>query len=122
MKKLLLVLFMLFIISCSTTKIVEVPVEKVHTEYINKIQYDSVYIKDSIDKFIKGDTIFIYKQNTKYRYIHKVDTFTKIDSVPYPVKYETIVEVNKLKWYQEWLMLLGIVLILYIGLMIIKKL
>ena len=33
MKKLLFVVMLLFVISCTTTKYVEIPVEKVRTEY-----------------------------------------------------------------------------------------
>lgn len=120
MKNLLLVLLILFSIACSTTRTVEVPIETVRTEYINKIQYDSVYIKDSIDKFIKEDTVYLYKQHTLFKYKYFTDTVVKIDSIPYPVTIETVKEVNVLRWYQEALMYAGILFILIMILRIFK--
>ena len=65
MRKLLAVVAILILImcSCSTTKFVEVPVEvpveKVRTEYIHGIKIDSVFIRDSVDRWLKGDTLYI---------------------------------------------------------------
>lgn len=69
-----------------------VPVEKIKTEYqyIDRLQYDSIYLKDSVRYYMKGDTVFIdkYKYLYKYVYIDKVDSFVKTDSIdrPYPVE------------------------------------
>lgn len=107
-------------ISCSTTKYVEVPIETVKTEYLNKIDYrtDSVYIRDSIDRYIKGDTVFIEKYKTSYKYRDRylTDTIVKTDSIQVPIHIETIKEVNKIKGYQYFLIYSGIaflVLIIY---------
>ena len=51
----------------TTTKIVEVPVEVIKKEYIHNTKIDSVYIKDSIDRWQKGDTLLITKYYTKYK-------------------------------------------------------
>ena len=69
---------------------------------------------------MKGDTFFIYKEHTKYKYLNKTDTIIKIDSIPKVIKVETLkeVEVNHIKWYQKLLMWSGgiglLVLITYI--------
>lgn len=121
MKGIILVLLFCFALSCTTTKLVEVPIEKTKTEYLNKILYDSIYIRDSIDRYTNGDTVFIYKQKTELKYKYKTDTIIKIDSIPYPVYIDNTVEVNKLKWYQSGLMVLGIVFILCILFIVLRR-
>ena len=59
LKVIFLLLFLTTIISCkTTTKIVEVPVETIKTEYIEQVKYDSIYSKESIYIMQKGDTIY----------------------------------------------------------------
>ena len=44
----------MIISSCKTaTKVVEIPVEIIKKEYINSIKIDSVYVRDSIDRWQK---------------------------------------------------------------------
>ena len=61
MKKLVLIrLAILMLSACkTTTKIVEVPVKVVKKEYIYDIKIDSVYIRDSVDIWQNGDTLYI---------------------------------------------------------------
>ena len=106
-------LFLLILLTgCTSTKYVEVPVEteKIKTEYITDHKVDSVYIRDSVNVYIKNDTIFIYKERFNNKYIYKTDTIIKMDSIPYLVetKITTTKEVNVLTWYQKILMYLGI--------------
>lgn len=116
----------MLVVACSTHKqIVEVPVpvETVKTEYIHDTRIDSVFIKDSVDRWMSGDTLFIYKEHTKYKYLFKTDTVVRIDSIPNIIKLETTkeVEVNHIKWYQKILMLMGgVTLIFLITYLIIK--
>lgn len=76
-------------ISCRTQY---VPVETVRTEYkyVDRLQHDSIYVKDSVRYYTKGDTVFAEKYLYRYKYlfINKVDSFAKVDSVqvPYPVE------------------------------------
>lgn len=107
-KNLLLLISLILCISCKTsTKIVEVPVEVVKKEYIHNTKIDSVYIRDSVDRWQKGDTLYITKWHTKFKYINKVDTIIKTDSIPKIVSVEKKVEVNHIYWYQKLLMWLG---------------
>ena len=95
-------------ISCKTsTKTIEVPVEVIKKEYIHDTKIDSVYIRDSVDRWQKGDTLYITKWHTKFKYINKVDTIVKTDSIPKIVSVEKKVEVNHIYWYQKLLMWLG---------------
>ena len=126
MRSLLFVIPLLMLaVACSpkkqvTSQFVEVPVpvETVRTEYIHDTRIDSVFVKDSIDRWMKGDTMFIYKEHTKYKYINKTDTVIRIDTIPKIVKVETKsetikeVEVNHIKWYQSALMWIGGVVLL----------
>lgn len=114
----------LLCISCGTTKYIEVPVEveKIKTEYKETIKYDSIYIKDSVDRYTKGDTVFIYKEKTKFQYKYKYDTITKIDSIQYPKYITTVEEVNVLKWWQKALMLMGFTFIVVLLTKLIIKL
>lgn len=106
----LIPIFMLFLSSCHVQKqIVEVPVETVKIEYVHGTKVDSVCVRDSIDRYIKGDSVFIYKEHTKYKYVNKTDTVVRVDSIPKIVKVETVkeVKVNHIKWYQKVLMWAG---------------
>lgn len=111
MRKLLFIIpILILLVSCAAQKqIIEVPVETVKTEYIHDTKIDSVYVRDSIDRWRKGDTVFIYKEHTKYKYLNKTDTIVRVDSIPKIIKVEIVkeVEVNHIKWYQKTLMWIG---------------
>ena len=116
MKKLVFVMLTILMLSaCKTsTKIVEVPIEVVKKEYIHDTKIDSIYIRDSIDRWQKGDTLFITKYSTKYKYVNRVDTVLKADTIPKIVSttIEKKVEVNHIYWYQKLLMWLGSITII----------
>lgn len=92
-------------VSCTTTKVVQVPVETIKKEVIHKV--DSLVIRDSIDRWREGDTVYIVKWHT--RYSSRVDTFLKCDTIP--VVQEVVIEkkVNELYWWQKTLMWLGVI-------------
>ena len=76
--------------SCRSIQYVPVDTIKTEYKYIDRIQHDSIYLKDSVMYYVKGDTVFVdkYKYLYKYLFINKVDSFVKVDSiqVPYPVE------------------------------------
>lgn len=84
--------------SCRSVKYVPVETVKYDSIYINKVQVDSVYHRDSIYVVDKGDTVFLYKDRYIYKYKDRTDTLyvTNTDSiqVPYPVEKELT------KWQQ----------------------
>ncbi|NDW19817.1 hypothetical protein D0T53_12995 [Dysgonomonas sp. 216] len=114
----LAIVFMVFISGCKA-KTVYVPVESFKTEYMDRLLKDSIHILDSVfvERWKSNDTVYLTKEKYKYRYRDKLvrDTICKTDSiaVPYPV-IETK-EVNRLHRWQQILMILGGVLISYIG-------
>ena len=67
----LITLTILTLFSCKTsTKIVEVPVEVIKKEYVYNTKIDSIYIRDSIDRWQKGDTLYITKWHTKLQHLN----------------------------------------------------
>lgn len=108
MKRWILGLVLFLIVSCNTVKYVEVPVETIKKEYITVNTRDTVIQKDSVDRYIKGDSVIVYKYKYLYKYSEKTDTIIMTDtiSVPYALPPE-IVEVNVLKKWQKLLMLCG---------------
>ena len=61
------------------------------TQYIDRVQRDSIYILDSVDVREAHDTVYITKWRTEYKEALRVDTFRveRIDTL------NTIVEVEK---------------------------
>lgn len=116
--------FILLLCSCTTTKVIEVPVETVRTEYVHNTKVDSVFVKDSIDRWLKGDTLYIYKEHTKFKYINKTDTVCKTDTIAKVVKVDVVkeVEVNHIYWYQKALMWAGGIAVVLLAGGIIYKL
>lgn len=113
-----IVFFLLLLSSCGAGKEI---VEVIKTEYIVNTVVDSIYEKDSVDKYTRGDTVFIYKEHTKYKYLNKIDTVIKVDSIPKIVNKIKEVKINYLKWYQEALMWIGGISLLLLACFIIYK-
>ena len=113
LKTIFLLLFLTTIISCTTTKIVEVPIETIKTEYIEQIKYDSIYSKDSIYIIQKGDTIYNNKIEYLYKYKYLRDTINITDTVPKIVTIKDVQYINQLYTWQKILIVIGIGVILY---------
>ena len=113
LKTLFLLLFLTTIISCTTTKIVEVPIETIKTEYIEQVKYDSIYSKDSIYIMQKGDTIYNNKVQYLYKYKYLRDTINITDTIPKIVTVKDTQYINQLYTWQKILMVMGIGFILY---------
>lgn len=69
-------------VSCSP-KIYERVVYQRDTTYVQQVKVDSVYRRDSVFVREKGDTVFIYKERIRDRYVFRHDTLrlVKVDSV-----------------------------------------
>lgn len=115
MKQLLVVILLSIILGgCTSTKYVEVPVDRVSIEYRDRVSIDTVYRGDSIIIREKGDTVFL----EKYKYIYKVrelrDTVNVTDTITVVQTVEITKEVNKLYTWQLILILLGVGAVLFI--------
>ena len=120
MKKLLFMFLLYIVISCTTTKYIEIPVEHTRIEYSDRIKHDSIYLRDSIVQKKENDTIYleIYKYLYKYKYLR--DTVNIVDSIPVVTIQEVTKEVNKLHNWQFILMVLGGGFIVVIGYKLIR--
>lgn len=89
--------------SCTTIKYVEV--EKVVDRYTHSVDTvrDSIYNDVYVNQYIKGDTVFKDRIQTIYKYAYrsKVDTFIRVDSIPYPV--EVVREIEKKRPLMDWI-------------------
>lgn len=108
-----LLLFLAILAATSCTRHVYVPVEttKSDTVYLNRVQLDSIYMRDSVFIEKSGDTIREFQYKHIYRFKDRIDTLyiSKTDSiqVPYPVE---VVKYKTPQWC--WWTLGGIVLLL----------
>ena len=114
LKTLFLLLFLTIIVSCTTTKIVEVPIETIKTEYIEQVKYDSIYSKDSIYIMQKGDTIYNNKVQYIYKYKYLRDTINITDTIPKIVTVKDTQYINQLYTWQKILIVIGIGFVLYL--------
>lgn len=120
MKQLIIIIFVMsgiWFTSCRSVQYVPVETIKTNTEYRDRLQRDSIHIKDSVLMFIKGDTVFRDRWHTEYRDKLIRDTINITDTikteVPYPVE-------KKLSKWQSFKMDVGgysmiILLVLFIA-------
>ena len=126
MRKILFLLFMTLLLgSCKVKeKIIEVPIPQIKTEikYIDKVKYDSIYLKDSVYIIQKGDTIYNNKVAYRYKYKYLKDTIivNEIDTI---IKLQKVTEIkvkNQLNVVQKILMYIGLFSLLMFIIIIYK--
>lgn len=126
MRKILFLLFMTLLLgSCKVKeKIVEVPVPQIKTEikYIDKVKYDSIYLKDSVYIIQRGDTVYNTKVAYRYKYKYLKDTITinKTDTITRLQKITEIKVKNQLNVVQKILMYIGLFSLLMFIIIIYK--
>lgn len=126
MRKILFLLFMTLLLgSCKVKeKIVEVPIPQIKTEikYIDKVKYDSIYLKDSVYIIQKGDTVYNNKVAYRYKYKYLKDTITinKADTITRLQKVTEIKVKNQLNVVQKVLMYIGLFSLLMFIIIIYK--
>ena len=79
-----LVLVVLLVLVCGTGCCAQREIIRRQTDtlYVEKVQVDSIYKRDSVMVREKGDTVYIYKEKIRdrYRYIHGADGRRKLVS------------------------------------------
>lgn len=126
MRKILFLLFMTLLLgSCKVKeKIVEVPIPQIKTEikYIDKVKYDSIYLKDSVYIIQRGDTVYNTKVAYRYKYKYLKDTITinKTDTITRLQKVTEIKVKNQLNIVQKTLMYIGLFSLLMFIIIIYK--
>lgn len=120
MKRLLYIICTLLCLACTTVKYV--PQETIKTEYVNIYSVDTIYRDREIHTKEKGDTVYITEKEYLYKYKCRVDSFLEVDTVTVVVTRveEKVVEVNKIKDWQTFLMALGGVLIGFVMFKLVK--
>lgn len=120
-KSIIFIIILIILTACTQTKYIEVPVETIKNNYINTVQKDTLIIRDSVDRWLKGDTVLI----TKYKYVYQTqyihDTIIKNDTITNTVYVDKIVTINELKDYQKFLIYIGLFSIVFIIFVFYKK-
>ena len=126
MRKILFLLFIILLLgSCKVKeKIVEVPIPQIKTEikYIDKVKYDSIYLKDSVYIIQKGDTIYNNKVAYRYKYKYLKDTII-VNETDTIIKLQKVTEIkvkNQLNIVQKVLMYIGLFSLLMFIIIIYK--
>ena len=94
------------------------------TVYINKLQYDSIYV--SRDHFTDRtrDTVYLRDVSVEYRYRLLRDTIykTQIDSIPVIREVEVVREVRHVPWYAKLLSWIGTLALLSLLIRVLRYL
>ena len=112
--------------SCTTTKYVEVEKVRTDTVYKSKVERDSVWLHDSVEVNVKGDTVLVEKWHTKIKETFVYDTLQvlKKDSIPVPYPVTKYVE-KELSWWQQTCMYIAYaviaLLVIFFGWKIVKN-
>ena len=117
----LVILFALLLTGCKAQQ--PQVVEKIitNTEYIDRWQFDSIYI-DKVEYVDRGgDTIIIEKVRTEYRYKIMTDSVEvlKVDSIPYEVKVIDVIE--RMNNHQRTMYWIGWLAVLIVALRLFWK-
>ena len=115
--------------SCKTkyiteTEYKEVPVVMHDTVAKNIWRIDTTIVKDSVYFAVKGDTIYKERYNTKWRIKVAHDTINKVVEKPVEVIHNSVKtetkEVNRIYWWQNVLMLIGGLSLIYLVVQLVK--
>lgn len=124
MKKILLIAIgVLLCASCKHyQRVVEKPVYIHDTLTTSHFIHDSIQLHDSTFVLLKGDTVYIDRTHTEFRYKMIHDTTSVIKEIPVEVVTTEIQEIEKpLNWFQKTLIGAGaIALLALIGFIVIK--
>lgn len=114
----IIALVMLAVVLCgcrtkyiTETEYKEVPVVMHDTIAKNIWRIDTTIVKDSVYFAVKGDTVFKERYNTKWRIKVAHDTINKVVERPVDVLHKSVKtetkEVNRLYWWQKYLIMFG---------------
>jgi hypothetical protein len=119
-------ILLLGVASCGPARVITVPVETVREVREVVHSRDSIFLRDSIREFVKGDTVKI--ETFRYLYRDKIirDTVTRVDSIPRVVEVEVpgpvTNELTSLQSFQVWCGRIALgVLLLYFGIGYLRR-
>jgi uncharacterized protein YceK len=104
---------------CTTVREVIVTQQHTDTVYQNRMQHDSIHIRDSIwvERWTQGDTVYVVKDRWKTEWREKL----RVDTV-YIAKHDTVrvavtqQQTRQLTWFERWRERLGTILFIAMGL------
>ena len=101
---------------CKHVEYITVPEYHTDTLRITHNTRDSIYMRDSIEVRVKGDTVTVDRWHTKYVEREKHDTIyqSRADSIPVPYPVTKYVE-KQLTWWQRAKMEMGVALMGILG-------
>lgn len=111
------------LVGCNTLRQVSVVKESTHdTLYLNKIQYDSIFIDNWHEIDRSNDTVTIREilRENRYKFIKDTIRVISVDSIPVIHEIEVIKTERYLPWYAKVLSVLGAILILLIIICVIR--
>lgn len=119
---LLLIAVCLLVTSCNHFKqIVEKPVYIHDTLTSYLYQHDSIMLHDSTFVLLKGDTVYIDRTHTEYRYKLIHDTTSVVKEIPVEVTTTEIKEVEKpLNWLEKTMIGLGVCMLITIAVVAVR--
>lgn len=94
---LVIAMAILLVVACSPRIVEHVRVQR-DTTYIERLQVDSLYIRDSVFIREKGDTVYQYRERIRdrYRFIHDTTFIHRTDTLM--VEKERLVEKQLSRW------------------------
>lgn len=94
---LVIAMAILLVTACSPRIVEHIRVQR-DTTYIERVQVDSLYIRDSVFIREKGDTVFQYRERIRdrYRFIHDTTFIHRTDTLK--VEKERLVEKQLSRW------------------------
>lgn len=94
---LVIAMAILLVTACSPRIVENIRVQR-DTTYIERVQVDSLYIRDSVFIREKGDTVFQYRERIRdrYRFIHDTTFIHRTDTLK--VEKERLVEKQLSRW------------------------
>lgn len=122
MKRILTILAVCLLTSCNHFKqIVEKPVYIHDTLTQQTYIHDSIFRHDSTFVLLKGDTVYIDRTHTEYRYKLIHDTTSVIKEIPVEVTTTEIKEVAKpLNWLEKTMIGLGVCMLITIAVVAVR--
>lgn len=114
-KHIIIILMTVVMAGCASTRHHTVTVERTahDTLYRNTLQYDSVFIDNSLYTYREADTV--YREKTRYEYRYKLlrDTLRihKVDSIPVLKEVEVVKQVPTMPWTCKFIVCIAILLL-----------
>lgn len=96
-RRLVIAMAILLVTACSPRIVEHIRVQR-DTTYIERVQVDSLYIRDSVFIREKGDTVYQYRERIRdrYRFIHDTTFIHRTDTLM--VEKERLVEKQLSRW------------------------